>query len=93
MQQALNLSIFKLREDIVYENARITTFACDQLIQERTKKLYPGRNVNKDFLDMKKVASMIKHWSAGESRPVNGTYFTFENMGKNGAYVMPRFYN
>jgi len=32
MQMALNLSIFKLREDIVYENCRVTTFACDTLI-------------------------------------------------------------
>ena len=32
MQQALNLSVHKLREDIVYENATIATFACDNLI-------------------------------------------------------------
>ena len=37
MQMSLNLSVNKLREDIVYENSCITTFACDNLMQERLK--------------------------------------------------------
>ena len=32
MQLSLNLSVHKLREDIVYENSCITTFACDGLL-------------------------------------------------------------
>lgn len=89
----MNLSIFKLREDIVYENATIATFACDNLYQKNTPKLYPGRSLKKEFFDMKSVAGMLKHWCTGESRPTNGTYFTFENMGRNGQYIMPRYYN
>lgn len=34
MQQALNLSVNKLREDIVYENVNVNTFICTRLIQE-----------------------------------------------------------
>ena len=32
MQMSLNLSMYKIREDIVYENANINTFTCDTLI-------------------------------------------------------------
>ena len=32
MQMGLNLSVYRLREDIVYENSYITMFACDTLL-------------------------------------------------------------
>ena len=41
MQQALNLSVNKLKEDIVYENTNINTFVFDKLLTERHKSYYP----------------------------------------------------
>lgn len=88
MQMALNLSVFKLREDIVYENANINTFACDTLIQGRNKKYFPGKDIKKEWLDMDHVAHMLKYFGRGENRPVNGSYFGLVPH-KKGKYVMP----
>ena len=52
MQQALNLSVLKMREDIVYENTNINTFVCDTLIQPRNQEMYPGKDVRKDWNSM-----------------------------------------
>jgi hypothetical protein len=93
MQLSLNLSVKKLKEDIVYENSCITTMACEPLIQDRLKALYPGRNYKKEFLDMKHVAHLMKFWAAGHNRPANGTVFSFETLGKNGQIIMPKYHN
>jgi hypothetical protein len=53
----------------------------------------PSVNHKKEWINMKNVASMLKYWSAGENRPINGTYFGFDNQGKLGKFVMPKFYN
>ena len=75
MQQALNLSVLKMREDIVYENTNINTFVCDTLIQPRNQDMYPGKDVRKDWNSMENVAKMLKYWATGENRPINGSYW------------------
>ena len=92
-QSALNLSLNKMREDLVYENSCINTFVCDRLIQPRNQKLYPGKDVRKDWLNMQKVAHMLKYFGTGENRPINGTYWYLVNANKKGTVVMPKYYN
>jgi hypothetical protein len=56
-------------------------------------KLNPSVNYRKEWMDMKNVAGMIKYWSTGENRPINGSYFGFINQRKKSKFVMPKFYN
>ena len=79
MQMALNLSLNKYHEDIVWDNTCINTFICETLIQDRNIKMNPSVNHKKEWLDMKNVANMFKYWSIGENRPINGSYFGFVN--------------
>jgi len=44
MQMATNLSVYKLREDIVYENCNVNTFACQTLIQPRNKENFQAKD-------------------------------------------------
>ena len=55
-QQALNLSMHKMREDIVYENSNVNTFICDRMVQSRNKTFFPGKDVNKEWIKMEHVA-------------------------------------
>ena len=93
MQMALNLSVNKLREDVVYDNAIVNTIVCDGLLQDLNIKLNPGKNNKKELLDMDHLAYMLKYWTRGENRPVNGTYVELVPQGQNGEYVLPVFYN
>ena len=95
MQQALNLSVNKFAEGVVWDNAIINTLACDTLIQDQNKKLFPAVNHAAEWTDMKHVAHIFKHWATGENRPINGSVYTLENQGSRvfGRYVMPKFYN
>ena len=74
----MNLSVNKLREDIVYENANINMFICDKLIQDRNKELYPGKKYEKEWVQMEHVGQMFKYFATGDNRPVNGSYFDLE---------------
>jgi len=74
-QQALNLSMYKMREDLVYENSKINTYICDRLMQERNVALFPGKDVKKEWIKMDQVAHMFKYFCSGENRPENGTYW------------------
>lgn len=88
MQQSLNLSVNKLREDIVYENTSITNFVFDKLLTERHMSYYPKTDY-KQWLKVELVAKMIKYWCVGDNRPINGTYFSFKPTGKRSDYIMP----
>lgn len=65
MQMGLNLSVLKLREDIVYENTNINIYLCDTLKQTRNKELMRPTDYRKDALDMEHVAHMFKYWASG----------------------------
>mmetsp|Transcript_18002 Transcript_18002/g.30651 ORF Transcript_18002/g.30651 Transcript_18002/m.30651 type:complete len:137 (-) Transcript_18002:19-429(-) len=93
MQQALNLGVFKIREKVIYENAVVNVFACDRLQQARNQDLMPWVNYKKDWVKMELVAKMMKHWSVGENRPVNGTYFELYNFDKRGKVALPKYWN
>lgn len=93
LQAALNLSVNKLREDIVYENANVNMFICDKFIQDRNKEFYPGRKYVQEWLQMEHAGQMLKYFATGDNRPVNGSYFELEPQGKKGKYVMPKYYN
>ena len=95
MQQALNLSVNKFSEGVVWDNSVVNTFVCDNLIQDRNKAMFPAVNHATEWSDMKHVAHMFKYWAAGENRPINGSVYALENQGSRlfGRYVMPKFYN
>lgn len=92
MQMGLNLSVDKLREDIVYENANINFFICDRLKQERNEAYLPGAANIKErqsWISMEHAAHMFKYFGAGDNRPPNGTYYELRNEGRKGSYVTP----
>ena len=93
MQQAMNLSVQKIKEGLVYENAVINVYTCNRLAQEVNFKWLPYLNKKKDFLDMELVANMFKFFSRGENRPLNGTHFELEVFDKKGKILMPRYWN
>ena len=92
MQQALNLSVFKLREDLVYENANINIFACSRLHQKQNFEYFSRRD-KQNLLNVEKVAHMFKYFGAGENRPVNGTPFGLVPQDKEGKILMPEYFN
>lgn len=47
----------------------------------------------KEWNSMEQVAHMFKFWSAGENRPVDGSFVGLQAHGKAGKYSLPKFYN
>ena len=95
MGTAVNLSVDKFKEGVVWDNSTINTFACSTLIQERTTTMDPAVNHKAEWLSMERAAHMLKYYASGENRPINGTVFGLVNKGGRltGRYVMPEFYN
>lgn len=79
MQQAINLSVNKIKEDLVYENSCMAVFVPDRLAQERNaewfKKSKHDLTYKKEWVPDDAVVNFLKYYAHGEQRPANGTYF------------------
>jgi hypothetical protein len=90
MKQGLDLAADRREEQLIYENAHsnILLYGDDVRIAEKNKKV---KSVNKLYLNkLDAIASIIKRWSAGDARPINGAFVGFDTTySMSGKAVMP----
>ena len=81
MQTGLNLSVGRRREKLVFANAATNVILWKTLLTAQNRKENPSANYL-EWLPLDQIAILLKLWSAGENRPINGSFVEFRMEGK-----------
>ena len=80
-----------IEEGVIYFNTCVNTLLLGLVNTKYTRELYPQANP-KLWLQPEGVATLLKMWSRGDSRPENGAFVGFRTEGKQGKIIFPEYY-
>ena len=105
MQNAVNMSASRsyassltstlnkenIEEGVIYFNACVNVLMLGLVDCKFNRDLYRQHN-SKLWLNPDGVATLLKMWASGGSRPDNGGYVGFRVDDKKGKVIMPEYY-
>ncbi len=105
MQSSVNMSASRsyassltssLNKDNIYEggiyfNTCVNTLLLGPVNTKYLRELYPQANP-KLWLQPDGIATLLKMWARGDSRPENGAFVGFRTEGKKGKIIFPEYY-
>jgi hypothetical protein len=78
-------------EGVIYFNTCVNTLLLGPVNTKYTRELYPQANP-KLWIQPEGLATLLKMWARGDSRPENGAYVGFRTEGKRGKIIFPEYY-
>jgi hypothetical protein len=80
-----------IEEGVIYFNACVNMLMLGLANTKYNRDRFPQYN-SKLWLPLDGVATLLKMWASGGSRPDNGGYVGFRTEGKKGKIIMPEYY-